>query len=105
MAAVQERGGVLSLEDLSAHRCEHRDPLMSTYRGYYIYEVAPPTAVSLWLPSDPTGKSFIYLDLLHYLFIFIEFLVFCCILLLIFIFVCSNLLILHLHDGDAKSIN
>ena len=46
MAAVQERGGVMTLEDLSAHRCEHRDPIMSTYRGYHIYEVAPPTAVS-----------------------------------------------------------
>lgn len=55
MAAVQERGGVLTLEDLSAHRCEHRDPLMSTYRGYHIYEVAPPTAVSLWSPMDPFG--------------------------------------------------
>ena len=47
VAAVQERGGVLTLADLSAHRCEHRDPIMSTYRGYHIYEVAPPTAVSL----------------------------------------------------------
>ena len=46
VAAVQERGGVLTLEDLSTHRCEHRDPIMSTYRGYHIYEVAPPTAVS-----------------------------------------------------------
>lgn len=46
VAAVQERGGVMTLEDLSAHRCEHRDPIMSTYRGYHIYEVAPPTAVS-----------------------------------------------------------
>ena len=32
-------------EDLSGHKCEHREPIMSTYRGYHIYEVAPPTAV------------------------------------------------------------
>lgn len=47
VTAIQERGGVMTLEDLSVHRCEHRDPIMSTYRGYHIYEVAPPTAVSL----------------------------------------------------------
>ena len=46
VAAVQERGGLMTLEDLSAHRCEHTDPIMSTYRGYHVYEVAPPTAVS-----------------------------------------------------------
>lgn len=45
VAAIQERGGVMTKEDLSAHKCEHREPIMSTYRGYHIYEVAPPTAV------------------------------------------------------------
>ena len=45
-AAVQERGGVMTVEDLGAHKCEHREPISTTYRGYRIYEVAPPTAVS-----------------------------------------------------------
>lgn len=44
VAAIQERGGVMTKEDLSRHKCEHREPIMSTYRGYHIYEVAPPTA-------------------------------------------------------------
>ena len=45
VSAIQERGGVMTADDLSAHKCEHREPIMSTYRGYHIYEVAPPTAV------------------------------------------------------------
>ncbi len=47
VSSIQERGGIMTAEDLSAHKCEHREPIMSTYRGYHIYEVAPPTAVSL----------------------------------------------------------
>ena len=45
VSAIQERGGVMSLDDLSCHKCEHREPIQTTYRGYHIYEVAPPTAV------------------------------------------------------------
>lgn len=45
VTAIQERGGVMTVDDLSAHKCEHKEPIMSTYRGYHIYEVAPPTAV------------------------------------------------------------
>ena len=50
VAAIQERGGVMTKEDLSRHKCEHREPIMSTYRGYHIYEVAPPTAVCWQYP-------------------------------------------------------
>ena len=44
--ALQERGGVLSAQDLADHRSEITDPICSTYRNHTIYEVPPPTAVS-----------------------------------------------------------
>ena len=46
MQALQERGGVLSAQDLADHRSEITDPICSTYRNHTIYEVPPPTAVS-----------------------------------------------------------
>ena len=43
--AVQEHGGVLAAEDLEHHFTEMREPITTTYRGYNVYEVPPPTAV------------------------------------------------------------
>ena len=65
VSAIQERGGVMSLEDLSCHTCEHREPIQTTYRGYHIYEVAPPTAVSLPLsvPLQCSNKLSLLLPL------------------------------------------
>ena len=43
VAALRERGGVMSLEDLLGHRTTFVDPISTTYRGHRIYEVPPPT--------------------------------------------------------------
>jgi gamma-glutamyltranspeptidase len=40
-AAVQELGGLLTNEDLAAHRSDWVEPLSTTYRGYEVYEFPP----------------------------------------------------------------
>ncbi|KAK9843622.1 hypothetical protein WJX84_004234, partial [Apatococcus fuscideae] len=42
--AVQEHGGVMTTGDLHHHHTEICDPITTTYRGYHVYEVPPPTA-------------------------------------------------------------
>ena len=44
-AAVQSRQGVLSEEDLAAHRTAAVAPISTDYRGHRVYEVPPPTQV------------------------------------------------------------
>jgi gamma-glutamyltranspeptidase len=39
--SVQRYGGLLSLEDLQAHRSDWVEPLSTTYRGYQVYEFPP----------------------------------------------------------------
>lgn len=38
---VKERGGVLSLEDLTSHNSTFEEPILVNYRGFDIYECAP----------------------------------------------------------------
>jgi gamma-glutamyltranspeptidase len=45
VAALQQRGGVLTAEDLAAHRTAFVEPISTTYRGHRVYEVPPPTQV------------------------------------------------------------
>jgi gamma-glutamyltranspeptidase len=40
-AAVQEAGGVLSMDDLRAHHADWVEPLRTSYRGYDVYEFPP----------------------------------------------------------------
>ncbi|KAF6255728.1 gamma-glutamyltranspeptidase [Scenedesmus sp. NREL 46B-D3] len=44
VAAVQSRGGVLSLDDLAAHRTAAVEPISTQYKGQVVWEVPPPTA-------------------------------------------------------------
>lgn len=44
---VHEHGGVMTVDDLDHHHTEACDPITTTYRGYHVYEVPPPTAVSV----------------------------------------------------------
>ena len=57
--ALQERGSVMELEDLAAHRTSFVDPITTIYRGYNVYELPPPTQVQLALNWQPC--SFAYL--------------------------------------------
>jgi Gamma-glutamyltranspeptidase len=45
VAALQQRDGVLTAEDLAAHRTAFVEPVSTTYRGHRVYEVPPPTQV------------------------------------------------------------
>eukprot|EP00897_Mesotaenium_endlicherianum_P009703 jgi/Mesen1/8761/ME000524S08058 len=40
---VRSKGGVLSLDDLAAHKSHFEAPISSTYRGVRVWEVPPPT--------------------------------------------------------------
>ncbi|KAL1918669.1 uncharacterized protein VTP21DRAFT_2691 [Calcarisporiella thermophila] len=40
--ATQERGGILTLEDLSSYVVKKREPLHTTYRGLDVYTCSPP---------------------------------------------------------------
>uniref|UniRef100_A0A383V5K4 Gamma-glutamyltransferase n=1 Tax=Tetradesmus obliquus TaxID=3088 RepID=A0A383V5K4_TETOB len=44
VAAVQSRGGVLSLQDLADHRTAEVEPISTQYKGAVVWEVPPPTA-------------------------------------------------------------
>ncbi len=43
MQTLQERKGVMTAEDLAAHRTAFVEPISTTYRGHRVYEVPPPT--------------------------------------------------------------
>jgi gamma-glutamyltranspeptidase/glutathione hydrolase len=43
VAAVQAAGGLLTMQDLEAHRSEWVEPITTTYRGFTIVEMPPPT--------------------------------------------------------------
>ncbi len=43
-AAVRERGGVLTAEDLRDYRTADREPLVGTYRGWRVVSAPPPSA-------------------------------------------------------------
>ena len=43
-AAVRDRGGILTEQDLAAYRVRERAPLVGTYRGHRVVTVAPPSA-------------------------------------------------------------
>ena len=47
MAALDEEKGVMTADDLAQHRSTITRPIHTTYRGYTIYEVPPPTQVRL----------------------------------------------------------
>lgn len=40
---LRDLGGVMTMEDLVTHRTVITDPIQTTYRGYTVYEVGPPT--------------------------------------------------------------
>jgi gamma-glutamyltranspeptidase / glutathione hydrolase len=59
VAAVEARGGLLTSEDLKAHRTEVYSPIATTYRGKTVYETQPPSQgfivlemLNLLEPSD-----------------------------------------------------
>jgi Gamma-glutamyltranspeptidase len=56
VAALQQRGGVLTAEDLAAHRTAFVEPISTTYRGHRVYEVPPPTQVGESQLSECDGK-------------------------------------------------
>lgn len=41
VSSLQEKGGLLTLEDFAEHHGNWTDPLTSTYRGYSMYQVPP----------------------------------------------------------------
>ena len=43
--AVQSRQGVLTEDDLAAHRSAIVPPISTVYKGHRVYEVPPPTQV------------------------------------------------------------
>ena len=47
MAALDEEKGVMTADDLAQHRSTVTRPIHTTYRGYTIHEVPPPTQVCL----------------------------------------------------------
>ena len=47
LAALDEEKGVMTADDLAQHRSTVTRPIHTTYRGYTIYEVPPPTQVRL----------------------------------------------------------
>lgn len=57
MRAVSEHGGVMTTDDLNHHHTELCDPITTTYRGYNVYEVPPPTAVSFFGPHSQEARS------------------------------------------------
>jgi len=42
--AVQDRGGILTLEDLQSYRAKRREPIRGSYRGYEILSFPPPSS-------------------------------------------------------------
>ena len=52
MAALDEEKGVMRLDDLEQHRSTVTRPIHTTYRGHTIYEVPPPTQVSVHMQQD-----------------------------------------------------
>lgn len=64
VAAVNEYGGMVTLEDLDAHTTLRTEPISTTYKGYRVYQTPPPshgiaTLIALnileALPSPPSG--------------------------------------------------
>ena len=47
VAALDAEKGVMTADDLAQHRSTVTRPIHTTYRGYTIYEVPPPTQVRL----------------------------------------------------------
>ena len=47
VAALDKEKGVMTADDLAQHRSTVTRPIHTTYRGYTIYEVPPPTQVRL----------------------------------------------------------
>jgi gamma-glutamyltranspeptidase/glutathione hydrolase len=47
VTAVQDKGGILSLEDLSSFQPIEQEPLKGTYKDYTLYSIAPPGAGGL----------------------------------------------------------
>jgi gamma-glutamyltranspeptidase/glutathione hydrolase len=43
VAALERRGGLLTIEDLAAHRSTWVEPIAFAYRGLTVYELPPPT--------------------------------------------------------------
>ena len=56
MRAVSEHGDVMTADDLEPHHTELCNPITTTYRGYNVYEVPPPTAVSLVAPHSQKAR-------------------------------------------------
>lgn len=44
VAAVQEAGGVMTMEDLAVYEAKVREPVTGTYRGYEIVSMPPPSS-------------------------------------------------------------
>ncbi|CAM9151155.1 unnamed protein product, partial [Ectocarpus fasciculatus] len=64
VAAVNDNGGMMTLEDLAAHTTNRSAPISSTYKGYRVYQTPPPshgiaTLIALnileALPTPPSG--------------------------------------------------
>ena len=49
VAAIQEAGGVMSLEDLSNYKVKLRKPVSTTYRGYEVVSMPPPSSGGIHL--------------------------------------------------------
>jgi hypothetical protein len=43
--ALHQRGSVMEVDDLAAHRTRFNTPISTSYRGHTIYEIRPPTQV------------------------------------------------------------
>ncbi|MFH1132014.1 MAG: gamma-glutamyltransferase [Pseudomonadota bacterium] len=41
---VKKKGGILSLKDLAKYRIAHREPLQTTYRGFDVFVMPPPSS-------------------------------------------------------------
>jgi len=71
-ASIAEAGGMLTLDDLAAHRTRWQEPIATTYRGHTVYETPPNSSGHILLQElnlveafDFAGRDLLDPDAIH----------------------------------------